>query len=152
MTNDKTWLDVLLVVEDDKFFTRSKSGAIWGTIYFQIGDNQFFPQKGWTDLIAGFVAAWVEGLLRVTGGIGEKERVYFFDGPFAVDISLAQKGLVNLSFVHKEKSELSKVVEVKHLLAHADSVARELVLKCEHQGWNNKDTGALAALIKQIRY
>jgi hypothetical protein len=41
MANDKTWLNALLVVEDDNWFTRSKSGAIWGTVYFQIGDKQF---------------------------------------------------------------------------------------------------------------
>jgi hypothetical protein len=153
MTTDKTALDVLLVVEDGKFFTRAKSGAIWGTVYFQVGDNQFFPQKGWTDLVAGFVAPWLEGLLRVTKGISAKERVCFFDGPFAVDISLTQKGLLNLSFVHREKSELSEVVEVKQLLAHSDSVARELCSKRrEHKGWNNQDTDALAALIRQIRY
>lgn len=152
MTNEKTWLDVLLVVEDDKFFTRSKSGAIWGTVYFQIDDNQFFPEKGWTDLVAGFMVSWLDGLLRVTGGIVEKKRAWFFDGPFAVDISLAQKGLLNLSFVRKEKSELSKVVDVKHLLAHSDLVARELFSKCEHKGWSNQDTETIAALIKQIRY
>jgi hypothetical protein len=152
MTTDKAWLDVLLVVEESEFFTRSKSGAIWGTVYFQIGDNQFFPQKGWTDLVAAFLASWLEGLRRVTGGIVGTERVHFFDGPFAVDISLTEKGLLNLSFVHKEKSELSKVVEVKQLLAHSASVARELFSKCEHKGWNNQDTVALAALIKQIRY
>jgi hypothetical protein len=152
MTTDETWLDVLLVVEEGEFFTRSKSGTIWGTVYFQVGDNQFFPQKGWTDLVAEFVASWLAGLLRVIGGTRDKERVCFFDGPFAVDISLAQKGLLNLSFLHKEKSELSKVVQAKQLLAHSDSVARELCSKCEHKGWNNQDTEALAALIKQIRY
>jgi hypothetical protein len=152
MTTDSTWLDVLLVVEEDNSFSRSKSGAIWGTVYFQIGENQFFPQKGWTDLVAAFVAAWLSGLLRVTGGITEQERVCFFDGPFAVDISRVQKGLLNRSFVHKEKSELCKTVEVKQLLAHAHSVSRELFSRCEHQGWSNKDTDALAALIKQIRY
>jgi hypothetical protein len=81
MTTDETWLDVLLVVEEGEFFSRSKSGTIWGTLYFQVGDNQFFPQKGWTDLVAGFVASWLAGLLRVTGGTRDKERVCFFDGP-----------------------------------------------------------------------
>jgi hypothetical protein len=85
-------------------------------------------------------------------GIVEKERVEFFDGPFALDISLAQKGLLNLSFVYREKSELSKVVDIKHLLVHSDSAARELLSRCEHKGWNNKDTEALSALIKQSRY
>src|SRR5438552_681734 len=99
--NDQTWLDVFLVVGEDRFFFgRSKSGAIWGTIYFQIGDNQFFPGKGWTDLVAAFVAGWLDGLLLVTTGTVAKQRVPFFDGPFAVDISMPQKCLANLSFVH----------------------------------------------------
>lgn len=59
---------------------------------------------------------------------------------------------MSLSFVHQETSELSVVVEIKHLLAHVDFVARELLSKCEHQGWNNKDTEAIAAHIKQVRY
>jgi hypothetical protein len=46
MANDKAWLDVLLVVHEDEFFARSKSGTIWGTVYFQIGENEFFPGKG----------------------------------------------------------------------------------------------------------
>lgn len=48
MANNKAWLDVLLVVQEDEFFTRSKHGTIWGTVYFQIGENEFFPGQGWT--------------------------------------------------------------------------------------------------------
>jgi hypothetical protein len=151
MTNDTAWLDVLLVVEDDGFFNRSKSGAIWGTVYFQIGDSRFFPRNGWTDLVAAFVVAWLEGLLRVAEGICKKERVHFLDGPFAVDISMSQKGLVNLSFVHEETSEISKTVDVRQLLAHGDSVSKALLSKCQRKGWDNNDTDALARLIRQMR-
>ncbi len=80
--NAHRWLDVFLVVKEDQSFARSKSGTIWGTIYFQIGDNQFFPGKGWTDMVAAFVAAWLEGLVRVTNGTVANQRVHFFDGPF----------------------------------------------------------------------
>jgi hypothetical protein len=148
--NDQTWLDVFLVVEEDRFFARSKSGAIWGTIYFQIGDNQFFPGKGWTDLVAAFVAGWLDGLLQVTTGTVPNQRVHFLDGPFAVDISMPQKGLANLNFVHNDESKLFTVAEVKHLRAHAVSVGRELLLACQQKGWNNKGTEAIASLIQQI--
>ena len=141
-----------LVFQDDEFFTRSKGGAIWGTVYFQIGDSQFFPGKGWTDLVAAFVAVWVEGLLRVAKGISEKERVPFFDGPFAVDISMPQKGLVNLSFVRDETPVLSKTVEIKHLLAHGHSGAHELLSRCQHRQWSNRDTENLARVVKEMRY
>jgi hypothetical protein len=147
--NNQTWLDVFLVVEEDRFFARSKSGAIWGTIYFQIGDNQFFPGKGWTDLVAAFVAGWLEALLRVTTGTVESHRVSFLDGPYAVDISMPQKGLANLSFVHNEESKLFAVAELRHLRAHAVSVARELLSACQQKGWSNGDTEALASLIEQ---
>ncbi len=92
--NSHSWLDVFLVVKEDQFFARSKSGTIWGTIYFQIGDSQFFPGKGWTDMVAAFVAAWLEALVRVTNGTEVNKRVHFFDGPFAVDFSVALKGQV----------------------------------------------------------
>jgi hypothetical protein len=131
MTNDKAWLDVLLVVQEDKSFALSKHGTIWGTVYFQIGENQFFPGQGSTDLVAAFVGAWVEGLVRVAEGISKQERVPFFDGPFAIDISMPEKGFVNLSFVRDEKSVISKTVEIKHLLAHGQSVARKLLSQCQ---------------------
>jgi hypothetical protein len=52
MANDKAWLDVLLVVQEDEFFSRSKHGTTWGTVYFQIGESEFFPGQGWTELDA----------------------------------------------------------------------------------------------------
>lgn len=152
MINDKPWLDVFLVVQEDGFFTRSKSGSIWGTVYFQIGESQFFPDKGWTDLVAAFVGGWLEGLLRIAEGISMKERVAFFDGPFAVDISMPQRGLVDLSFVHRDKPALSKAVEIKHLLAHGHSVARELLSLCQQRQWSDDDTETLARIVKQIWY
>jgi hypothetical protein len=140
MANDKAWLDVLLVVHEDEFFARSKSGTIWGTVYFQIGENEFFPGKGWTDLVAAFVGAWVQGLVRVAHGSSQQERVPFFDGPFAVDISMRQKGFVDLSFVRVEKSTLSRTVDIKHLLAHGHSVGSELLSLCRQRQWNNRGT------------
>jgi hypothetical protein len=62
-----------LTVVDDKFFTRSKSGAIWGRVYFEIGDS-FFPDKGWTDLIAAFTTAWLEALTRIATGSVPREH------------------------------------------------------------------------------
>jgi len=152
MTKDKAWLDALLVVEEDEFFSRSKSGAIWGTVYFQVGENQFFPGQGWTDLVAAFVGVWVEGLLRIAEGISKKERVPFFDGRFAVDLSMSQKGFVNLDFVRDEKPVLSKTVEIKHLLAHGQAVARDLLSHCQDRAWSNRNTETLARIVKEMRY
>ena len=148
--NAQNWLNVFLVVEEDEFFVRSQSGTIWGTIYFQIGDNQFFPDKGWTDMVAAFVAAWLEALVQVTNGTVTNQRVHFFDGPFAVDFSVRQKGLVNLTFLHNEESKLSTMVEAQQLRAHATSVGLELLQACQRRGWNNRDIEAIVGLIQQM--
>jgi hypothetical protein len=148
--NAHSWLDVFLAVEEDEFFARSNSGTIWGTIYFQIGDNQFFPGKGWTDMVAAFVAAWLEALVQVTNGTVANQRVYFFDGPFAVDFSVPQKGQVNLTFLHNEESKLFALVDVQQLRAHAASVGQELLLACQRRGWNDRDTDAIVGLIQQM--
>ena len=143
---------MLLVVHDDEFFTRSKHEAIWGTVYFQIGDHQFFPGQGWTDLVVAFVGVWIEGLIRVADGSSTEERIPFFDGPFAVDVSAAQKGFVDLSFLRDEKLVISKKVETRHLLAHGRSVARDLLSLCQQRGWSNKDSENLARLVESMRY
>ena len=152
MANDETWLNVLLVAEDDKLFTRSKSGAIWGTVYFQIGESEFFPDQGWTDLVAAFVGAWIDGLVRVAEGTSNQERIPFFDGPFAVDISMPQKGFVDLNFIRADKSLFSKTVEIRHLLAQAKSVARELLSRCQKRQWSNPDTETLERIVKPTPY
>lgn len=149
--NAHSWLDVFLVVKEDQFFARSKTGTIWGTIYFQIGDdNQFFPAKGWTDMVAAFVAAWLLALVRVTNGTLANQRVHFFDGPFAVHFSLPHEGEVNLTFLHNEESKLSTIAEIRQLRVHAVSVGQELLLACQRRGWNDRDTAAITSLIQQM--
>ena len=52
MANDKAWLDVLLVVQEDEFFARSKHGTIWERSTFRLVKVGFFPGQGWTELVA----------------------------------------------------------------------------------------------------
>jgi len=138
---------VSLLVKDDEFLKLSKHGAIWGTVYFRIGGNLVFPCLGWTDLVAAFVAAWLDGLSRVAEGIVTWERVSFFDGPCAVEITTLRNGLVELRFIHRDKGEASATVVLRDLLANARSVARDLLSGCQQKGWSNNDTETLAKLI-----
>jgi hypothetical protein len=138
---------VSLVVEDDEFLKRSEHGAIWGTVYFQIGETVTFPGAGWTDLVAAFVVAWLDGLSRVAEGAALWKRIPFFDGPCAVEITTLRNGLVELRFIHKDKVEASATVKLRDLLENARSVAKDLLSKCQQKGWNNNDTEVLTNLI-----
>ncbi|MGB7284338.1 MAG: hypothetical protein WBE13_18880 [Candidatus Acidiferrum sp.] len=138
---------VILVVEDNEFLKRSHHGAIWGTVYFQIGESLTFPCAGWTDLVAAFVVAWLDGLLRVAEGTPAWNRIPFFDGPCAIEITTLQNGLVELRFFHEDKVQASATVALRDLLANARSVAKGLLSKCQQEGWSNIDTETLANLI-----
>jgi hypothetical protein len=132
---------------DDKFFTRSQNGAIWGRVYFEVGDEAF-PDRGWTDLIAGFLTAWLEALTRIAIGSATQERVWFMDGPFCVDISVNGKSFLSVTFLHKEA--LKNVVEanVKELLGNAIDVGKQVIASCKQRGWADSDVGNLERAVR----
>ncbi len=140
---------VLLVSTYDELFTRANSGAIWGRIYFQFGDDQYFPERGWTDLAVAFVRNWLEAINKISAGLSTNENVHFFDGPFEVALAVTDSGLIELSFLHDATPKLSALESAKDLLNNALAVAQELLARCREKGWSNHDTNALASLIGQ---
>jgi|SRR5882762_3666486 len=140
---------VRLLATDDEFFTRSELGTIGGTIYFQIGEDQFFPEKGWTDLIIGFSRVWLEALLRIADGSVVNENAPFFDGPLAVNISVSGPGVAQLDFIHREAVKFTTSARIQGLLENALAVANFLLKICHEKGWRDKDTEVLATLMKR---
>jgi len=133
-----------LKVTDDRFLTRSQSGAIWGSVYFEV-DGTAFPDCGWTDLVAGFLAAWLEALTRIARGSSSKERVQFMDGPFAVDISAAGNDLLELAFLHNEVVTRAAEGNAIDLLENAIAVSQQLVANFQERGWSGRDVNNLKA-------
>lgn len=134
---------------DDEFFTRSQSGAIWGRLYFELRDEAF-PDRGWTDLVAGFAAAWLDALIRIAGGSKTQERVWFMDGPFAVEV-LANNAhdLLKVTFLHKEAVKQSAEANVRELLENAISVSEEVLVSCKKRGWADTDVSNLEKAVQR---
>lgn len=142
-------MTVQLISTYDEFFDRSKSGAIWGRVYFQIGHSEFFPEKGWTDLVAAFLRGWLGVIVGVCDGKVTRETVHFLDGPLEVGIAAVGAHVVELSFLHRGARKLSALTEVKGLLKNALLVTEELLDRCREKNWTNQDTEVLAELAKQ---
>jgi len=140
---------IQLVFTVDQFFKRSRSGATWGTVYFQIGNDEFFPERGWTDLVSAFLRIWLQALISIADGSAKRVNVPFLDGPLAVFLSSHDKNLVELCFVHREATKYSAIVTTKELLHNAVAVAEEFIAVCGQRGWADGDTEALAALTRQ---
>jgi hypothetical protein len=140
---------VILILGHDEYFTRSKSGAIWGTVYFQIGDGEFFPEHGWTDLVAAFLRSWLDVLNKISKDFIARETVHFLDGPLEVGLARTSPGLVELSFIHKGALKASALENNRDLLNNAILVAKDLLQRCQEKGWSNADLDALAELTEQ---
>jgi hypothetical protein len=140
---------ILVTLVDDEMFHRSKLGAIWGTIYFQIDNDKFFPGQGWTDLSAAFARVWLEATLQFANATMDKKRVPFFDGPLAVDISAKSDGYVCLDFIHKDAVKVTTTAKIQDLLENALAVGSLLLQNCRARGWSNSDTEALEALTER---
>jgi hypothetical protein len=131
---------------------RTKAGTIFGVIYFETGNAQF-PVKGWSDLAVAFSRAWVEALVRMASK-SNKERVWFMDGPYAVDLSTGAAGKLNATFVHNglkgESVVESAIGTIESLLDNA-TVGEDLLLTCNNEGWSDSDTTALMISTEQAR-
>jgi hypothetical protein len=144
--------DIRLKTPIDQSFTRAKSGAVWGRIYFEIDSAEFFPDIEWTDMAVAFEVAW----LRALFGLAEKQSVYecvrFYDGPFTVSVSLEGLGVVKLSLIHKEVVRSVVEASIESLLQDAILGAKESLAACVERNWNNADSEALAALLKRVSH
>jgi len=140
---------IRLVLKVDQFFKRSKLGSIWGTLYFQLDDNEFYPEKGWTDLVGAFLRIWLSALISIADGSQKKQDASFLDGPLTVYLSSDDRNLVQLTFVHREATRYSATATTKELLGNAITVAKDFLVLCRQRDWANDDTEAVAALTRQ---
>lgn len=138
---------IRLTTQIDQFFTRAKSGAIWGRVYFEVGEGLFFPNQEWTDLVVAFEKDW----LRTTLALADREfvsaSVPFYDGPFRVEMTATDNGIVDLRFLRVDDIRYTGRANIHDLLDNALTVASQLISNCIERKWSNDDTDDLATLI-----
>ena len=132
----------------DRFFDRSKSGAIWGAIYFTFAGDGAFPDTGWTDLVAAFLRAWLNALIRIAQGTSVSESIDFFDGPLSIELHSERSGMLNVVFLRREKPEAAVEELTSRLLSNGVQVAKTLLVACKERNWQNTDTAVLTSLIE----
>jgi hypothetical protein len=134
--------------EIDQFFTQAKpGGAIWGRVCFELSDGQFFPDQGWTDLVIAVERIWLETVLAFAERETSSDEVPFYDGPFRVELTAADNGIVNLRFLRYGDVCHTSTADIRELLRDALTVGVQLASSCAERRWSNEDTGELALLI-----
>ena len=128
---------------------RSKSGVIYGQVYFQLG-TEAFPDPRWSDLAVAFVLAWIAAIVRLCGSRNGAERVRFMDGPYWVDLSkstLNGDTVVVQMVVDRLKGPVashSVTTSLGGLFSESVELAQEVLATCRAKGWNNSEIDELA--------
>jgi len=140
-------MTVLLTTQVDQHFTRAKSGTIWGTVYFELDEGQFFPNQDWTDLTVACVRNWLEMTLTLAEGTVSSNDIPFYDGPVRIEATATDSGMVDLRFLHRDVVKYTAKANSRDLLDNALMVGRQLMANCAERNWSNRDTDSLAMWI-----
>jgi len=143
--------EVRLVFQIDEFFKRAKSGTIWGTVYFEDGGGWAFPDRGWTDIVAGFVRAWLNALVRIADGISSTENVAFYDGPMEIELNARGNGIIETVFLCRDEQQFTAEQEMLGILINSVRIGEKLIAACEERQWHDNDTVAVMSSLTTCR-
>ncbi|MFI9380777.1 hypothetical protein [Kutzneria sp. NPDC052558] len=121
---------------DVESLSASRSGAIWGDVWFTMNGDPF-PERGWNDLVIALLVEFQAALGVVDGGDSVR-RVRFFDGPYWVEFESLGQGGVKISTNTGLVASCGKV-EVEGLVRRLGELGRELVDACAAKGFEGSD-------------
>jgi hypothetical protein len=132
----------------------SSDGALSGPVWISAGAAAF-PGKGWTDLVDLVIGDWLDAVAKLAFDNSRKERFYFLDGPYAVDLSLLDGGAVQADLVKRRASDDlvagTYETDLNHLLSNACAVADQLLQESERHGWANPVLEDLSSFNREIK-
>lgn len=138
-------MTVARLVIDASTMSFRASGPATGNVALMLGDV-VFPAPCWNDFIVVIIEAWVSALARLLCKRSERERVYFMEGPYAVDLVALADGRLRLHAVERPNREracadILPLEFVKSVLSSAETVLQA----CKNANYTSMDTERLEA-------
>jgi hypothetical protein len=126
---------------------RSRSGAIWGSIWIVLGDEAF-PEERWNDMPVALLNEFARAVhdLKPTS----PEVVRFFDGPFSVTFRQTAPSLVEVSLDGSTvRSSIHGTVDSGELLMAVQNAVADMYRACTESGWSDdQNVRRLRAFVK----
>jgi hypothetical protein len=119
---------------DVRDLERSKSGAIWGSIWITLGEEAF-PEEHWNDM----PVALLNEFARATNQLkpDSSEVVRFFDGPLSVAFTQTAPGLVEVSLDGSTvRSNVRGTVDRDELSVAVQTAVADIYHACTEFGWS----------------
>jgi hypothetical protein len=113
---------------------RSRSGAIWGSIWIILGDEAF-PEEHWNDMSVALLNEFARAVYQLKPDLPEVAR--FFDGPFSVTFRKTAPGLVEVSLDGSNiRSSIRGTVDNDELLMAVQNAVADMYRACTESGWS----------------
>jgi hypothetical protein len=126
---------------------RSRSGAIWGSIWIALGD-EVFPEERWNDM----PVALLNEFARAVGQLkpDSPEVVRFFDGPFSATFRQTAPSIVEVSLDGSTlRSSIHGTADSEGLVLAVHNAAAEMYRACVESGWSeDQNVKRLRAFVK----
>lgn len=135
------------IVSEGDSLEVAKSGAIWGSVWFEL-IGEAFPEAHWNDLV---VAVMVEVLIavRVLKSAAGRRRVGFFDGPYWIEFERTDSGDVMIS-TSAGLAVSGGLGDFARVVRQVEEAASDLVAACLCHGFSDQsDVRRLKALCER---
>lgn len=112
-----------------------------------------FPKQPWNDFAIVVLGWWATALSRLLRNATDRELVHFMDGPYAVEVSKVDIGL--LRFRGLEGLDRSKEVAVCEspampFILEVIAQSRKILDECRRNGWWSEDAETLETSITAL--
>jgi hypothetical protein len=126
---------------------RSRSGAIWGSIWITLGDEAF-PEERWNDMPVALLNEFARAVRQLKPD--SPEVVRFFDGPLSVAFTQTTPDLVEVSLDGSTvRSSFRGTVDSDELSAAVQDAVTDMYRACVAAGWSeDQNVKRLKAFVK----
>ena len=101
-------MSVEVIIDEDRFEMLQLSRNIIGGIYFKVED-EFFPQKEWSDFAVVILAWWIESIIRGSKSkINSSCELLFMDGPYSVRGTKINNDILEMEFIERDEVVLGQ--------------------------------------------
>jgi len=104
-----------------------------------------FPAVGWDDFGVVILGWWAGALCRILRSESKNELVHFMDGPYAVEVSMPEPGMLNFRMIARDVEVGTGAAEAKLFVANVIAQSQKLLDECRLQGGWSSDADHLAS-------
>lgn len=132
-----------LFVDSSTIWVRQSGPAI-AVIYIVTGEDTF-PGVGWDDFAVVILGWWAGAFCRILRSESKNELVHFMDGPYAVEVSMPEPGMLNFRMIARDVEVGTGAAEAKLFVANVIAQSQKLLEECRSKGGWSSDANHLAS-------